>query len=84
MSKSAATLKSINGWLVVFWLANIPPVVVLYLTVGPDTFVRVTMLYVALISIWANVAAHFGAWETGRVEVRQEEQNGSTSPGRAN
>lgn len=33
-----------------------------------------SILWVALISVYANVAAHFSAWQASRTEVKQDEQ----------
>lgn len=32
-----------------------------------------SVMWVALMSVWANVASHFSAWMAGRAEVAAEE-----------
>jgi hypothetical protein len=64
--------RSVNGWLVWFWIANFPPVVLIY-AYAPGVWQEASILYLALVSIYANVAGHWAAWAAARVEVRQEE-----------
>lgn len=64
-------MKKTNGWLTIFWIANFPPVIALYLMVDNETFQTFCLLYLALVSIWANVAGHLSAWQAGRVELEQ-------------
>lgn len=66
-------MKKANGWLTIFWILNFPPVIGLYLLIDSDRFQKFCLLYLALVSIWANVAGHWSAWQASRVEVRQEE-----------
>ena len=73
-ASSAEAIKRANGWLTVFWLLNFPPIIWLYLAVDNETFQRVTILYLALVSIWANVGTHFAGWVAGRTEVKVEAQ----------
>lgn len=61
-------LKAINGWGVVFW-AILTPIAYFAGWLESVTFVSV-------LSIWALVLGHWGAWEAARVEVKQDEQNG--------
>lgn len=35
-----------------------------------------SIMWVVLMSVWANFAAHFAAWQGARGEVKQDEQNG--------
>jgi len=72
-----ALLRSVHGWLTLFWLANFPPVVVLYLAVPNEVFQDFCLFYLALVSVYANVAGEWSAWQASRVEVRQQEQEGS-------
>lgn len=71
---SAEGIKAINGWLTWFWVANFPPVIWLYFAVDSDTFQNLMLLYLALVSIWANVAGHASAWVAGRTEVKVDAQ----------
>ena len=66
-------MQKINGWLTIFWLCNFPPVITVYLLVDNETFQKVCLLYLALVSIWANVAGHWSAWQASRVEVKQDQ-----------
>lgn len=65
-------MRKVNGWLTVFWLWNFPPVITLYVVLGDTVFTRFCLLYLALVSIWANVAGHWSGWISGRVEVKQQ------------
>lgn len=49
----------------------------LVLTIPTLLWWRETILWVALMSVWANVASHFGAWQAARAEVAAE-TNGAT------
>lgn len=65
-------LRKLNGWLTIFWTWNFPPVIALYLLVDNDTFQKICLLYLALVSIWANVGSHWSAWQAARIEAKQE------------
>ena len=41
-----------------FWFANIPPVVASYLLLERDTWEASMLVYLAVVSIWANAATH--------------------------
>lgn len=58
-------IRRINGWATVAWLVLVVP------TVGLKSW-RTSILWVALLSIWANVISHYTAWLAARVEVREE------------
>lgn len=64
------TIRRLNGGAAIVWLALIPPTIL---------FWKQSILWVALMSIWANFATHYGAWLTSRTEVRaknvEEAQN---------
>lgn len=70
---SPSRVKAVNAWLTAFWLLNFPPIIVLYFVMSETKFASFTLFYLALVSIWANVAGHFSAWVSGRVEVKQDE-----------
>jgi hypothetical protein len=72
---SAENIKTANGWLTVFFMANFPPVIALYLTMSSERFQSFCLLYLALISIWACVGTHFAGWVAGRTEVKVEAQD---------
>ena len=40
------------------------------LTIPTLLWWRESVLWVALMSIWANVAAHFAAWQAARAETK--------------
>lgn len=33
--------------------------------------------WIVIMSVWANVAGHFSAWQASRGEVKQDENNGN-------
>lgn len=66
-------LRQAHGWLTLFWIANYPPVIALYLLVSNEAFQAFCLFYLALVSIYANVAGELAAWQASRVEVRQDE-----------
>jgi len=65
-------MRKINGWLTVFWLLNFPPVIAVYIW-APDAWKQASILYLALVSIYANVAGHLAAWQASRIEVIQND-----------
>lgn len=54
------------------WFALVIPTILLW---------RESVLWVALMSCWANAAAHFGAWQSTRAE--EEASNNNDTKGRA-
>lgn len=50
------------GWAVAIWPS---------LTVWRDS-----IPYLVLLSVWANVASHFAAWQAARTEVKQDGASG--------
>lgn len=58
-------VKSLNGWLTVAWIVMVP--------VALLSGLKSSLVFIVLISLWANIAGHFAGWVSGRVEVRQEE-----------
>lgn len=65
-------LKKVNGVLTWFWLLNLPAITVAYF-VFPGTWEKASIFYLAVLSVWANIASHFAGWIAGRVEVNQED-----------
>ena len=57
-------IRTINLWLTVFWLILIAPTLIWW---------RNSILWVAVLSIWANVVSHYTAYLSARVEVREED-----------
>lgn len=43
------------------WILAIPPTLLWW---------RNSVLWVALMSLWANIASHFAAWQASRAEMR--------------
>lgn len=70
-------MRKLNGWLTIFWICNFPPVTLIYF-LAPPMFAKISILYLALVSIYANVAGHLSAWQASRIEVMQSEQDVST------
>lgn len=66
-------MQAANGWAAIFWAANFPPVVVCYIFL-PDVWKPASILYLALVSIYANFVGHISAWQASRVEVVQARQ----------
>lgn len=48
------------------WAAAIPITVF--------TNLRTSITWIALMSVWANFAGHWSAWQSARVETKQDEQ----------
>jgi hypothetical protein len=63
----ASVQKTINGWLAIVWL--------LFGLVGIFTPVKDSIPVLFFISVYANVAGHWAAWQGGRTEVKQEESS---------
>lgn len=63
-------MRKVNGWLVWFWVANIPPVNAVYIF-APPIWKAISILYLANVSIYANIAGHWASWQASRVEVKQ-------------
>jgi hypothetical protein len=72
MKLSTKGLKTLHGWLTVQWALHLPVVVFLYIFF-PDAWEKASILYLALVSIYANAVGHFGAWQATRTEVKQDE-----------
>ena len=59
-------MRTVNGWLTVFWVVMIPVSALLgWLS---------SVAYVSALSLWALVSGHWAAWQAARVEVTQDEQ----------
>lgn len=52
-------LRRINGTATLIWLGLVVPTVLWW---------RDSLLWVALMSVWANVASHYTAWMSARAE----------------
>lgn len=60
-------MRSVNGWLTVFWVAMIP--------ISFWTGWASATTYVSALSLWALVSGHWSAWQAARVEVKQQEMS---------
>ena len=63
--------RSLHDRFAIFWVTHVPIAVVAYFLLGFETFVKVSLLYTVLASIWANVASHW----TGGIAARSREEN---------
>ena len=61
----AVRLRKFHGWMTVFWALMMPVALI--------TGWAEVVIYVSVISIYANMGTHFGAWQAARVEVKQVE-----------
>jgi hypothetical protein len=61
-----AFLKAFHGWLTLIWGVLIPITVF--------TSLKGSIIWISLMSVWANFVGHFSSWQATRVEVRQEEE----------
>lgn len=68
---NTAVLQRANGWLVIHWALHFPVVVFLYVAY-PSVWEKASILYLALVSIYANFVGHLSAWQSARVERKQE------------
>lgn len=58
----------------IFWVLNIPPVVILYFLVPRELFQVIMFIYLAVVSIYANFANHWVGWLAAR--MRRESNSG--------
>ena len=56
---SAVHLRRVNGVATVVWLLLVIPTVLWW---------RNSILWIAMMSVWANVASHYTAWQGARAE----------------
>ena len=59
------TQVRLNGVMIVIWFVSMP------VAIAVPTL-RTSILFVALVSLWANMATHLGAWIAALVNVRAE------------
>lgn len=62
---TAKFLRQLNGWMTLFWIIMTP--------VSLLTGWVHSVAYVSLLSLWALVAGHLSAWQSARVEVKQDD-----------
>jgi hypothetical protein len=68
MKVTARQLKAFNAFATIAWIVLIIPTLVWWAE---------SILWVALMSIWANVVGHFSAYVAARSEKASEEQTSS-------
>lgn len=73
MTSDIVKLRRFCGWMVIFWTANIPPFVALFVVLDADAFVSFSLLYLGLVSIIALIAAFGSWWQSLRIEEHQQE-----------
>lgn len=61
----AKFLKRFHGWMTVVWGILIP--------VSLFTELKASLMWIVLMSVWANFVGHFSSWQATRVEVKQDE-----------
>lgn len=66
-------LRSLCGWMVVFWTCNIPPFTLAFFVLKQDMFVKLSLLYLGEVSIIALVAAFGSWWQSLRIEEHQQD-----------
>lgn len=60
LAPTGTQLRRFNAIATGIWLALVVPTVIWW---------RDSILWVGLMSVWANVASHFSAWQAARAEV---------------
>jgi hypothetical protein len=61
-----AFLRAFHGWMTVAWGLLIPITVF--------TGLKGSIVWIAMMSVWANFVGHFSSWQAARVEVKQDDQ----------
>lgn len=64
-ARQPSVLRTFHGVMTILWALLIIPSVL---------FWQNSIVWVVIMSAWANLAGHFASWQSARVEVRQEEQ----------
>ena len=59
-------LRKIHGFLTILWIVLIVPSLLWW---------KESILWVVLMSAWANIAGHWSAWEAARAEEKADENN---------
>jgi len=60
-------LRGFHRWMTLIWFLLIIPTILLW---------RESIVWIALMSAWANFAGHFSSWQAARIEVKQEHPMG--------
>ncbi|MDX6220626.1 MAG: hypothetical protein QOJ48_2307, partial [Frankiales bacterium] len=58
--------RAFHGWMTLAWGVLIPITVF--------TGLKGSIIWIALMSVWANFVGHFSSWQAARVEVKQDDQ----------
>jgi hypothetical protein len=66
-----AFLRGFHGWMTLGWGLLIP------ITVFSS--LKSSIVWIALMSVWANFVGHFSSWQAARVEVKQDDVIEETS-----
>jgi hypothetical protein len=61
-------LRHFHGWATCVWICLLIPSLL---------FWSESVMWVVLMSVWANIAGHWSAWQASRSEIKAEE-NGKT------
>ncbi|HUR18881.1 MAG TPA: hypothetical protein VMZ51_08110 [Acidimicrobiales bacterium] len=69
-AKSTDRLRRFHAAMVGVWAALIVPSIL---------FWRESVLWVIFLSLWANLATHWGAWQSSRAETAATETNEGTT-----
>jgi hypothetical protein len=64
-------LRGFHGWMTLAWGVLIPVTVF--------TGLKGSIIWIAMMSVWANFVGHFSSWQAARVEVKQDEQIDETA-----
>jgi len=60
-------LQAFHGWMTVAWGLAIP--------ISVFTSLKTSLVWIVLMSAWANFASEFAAWQASRTETKLEEIN---------
>lgn len=72
--KSTRWLKHFHAIMTVLWFILIP------LTIF--SALKQSIVWIALMSVWANFVGHFSSWQSTRIESKQDDNdNGSETTG---
>ena len=72
MLSDAGAQKRLHLRLAIFWAINLPVVCAVYFFL-PEVWKGASILYLAIVSIYANFVGEISSWQAAKVEVRQEE-----------
>jgi hypothetical protein len=67
----ATFMRTFHGWATVQWSFHLPAVVLLYFA-WPGIWEKISILYLALVSIYANIVRHWSTWQAARAEIKAD------------